>query len=59
MAITTEEAAMMMMEMNIMEVVDAEGVQEIHLLILAVPVIPLMIPWTQERKAKKTLFDAR
>jgi hypothetical protein len=56
MAVTMEEAAMMMMEMNIMEAADAEGVKEI---ILVVPVVPLMIHWTRERKAKKMLSDVR
>jgi hypothetical protein len=59
MAVTMEAAVMMMMEMTIMEVAGAEAVQEILLLILAKPVVPLMIPWTQERKVKKMLFDVR
>jgi hypothetical protein len=59
MAVTMEEVAMMMMEMNIMEAADAEGVEEILLLVLVVPVVLLMIQWTQERKAKKMLSNVR
>jgi hypothetical protein len=59
MAVTMEEAAMMMMEMIIMEAADAEGVKEMYLLILVVPVVPLMIQWTRERKAKRMLSNIR
>jgi hypothetical protein len=59
MEVTMEEATMMMMEMIITKVEDAEGVKEIILLILLVPVLLLMIHWTQEKKAKKMLSNIR
>jgi hypothetical protein len=59
MEVTMGEATMMMMKMIIMEVEDAEGAKEIILLTPVAPVAPLMIWWTQEKKAKKMLSNVR